>query len=119
MTQDVKKDERGVILHLGKREDDFSKWYTQWSLASGISPDPDPYLHAYDYRKAFLDGVIPEISYEDGRYHWPSTYKFRKEVEGINHPNRFVKGYGDTTRQGGGIDPNVLGMIIRAFGGIK
>ena len=68
-------------------EQEFQAWYRERAEMAGIDPDPDNPRHMYDYRAAFLAGVEPEISPEDGRYHWPSEYKSDE------HPNRFVNGW--------------------------
>lgn len=67
-------------------EEAFQKWYASWAEKTGIDPDPDNPEHHYDYRAAYAAGVEPQISEEDGRYHWDSRFKDNK------HPNRFVGG---------------------------
>jgi hypothetical protein len=68
----------------------FQAWYSGWAERAGISPDPDDPLNKYDYRGAFVSGAVPTINEEDGLYHWPSNFK------DDDHPNRFVKGVGDS-----------------------
>ena len=70
-----------------KDEQKFMEWYSLWAKIIGLDPDPDNPLHYYDYRKAYKSGVNPEISKEDGFYHWPSEFKHD------DHPNRFVDGW--------------------------
>ena len=60
-------------------EQDFQKWYKNWSSKLGLNPNPDDPRHQYDYRAAYKSGAIPNES-----NHWPS--EFKKE----GHPNRFV-----------------------------
>jgi hypothetical protein len=49
----------------------FRKWFNSHAKQQGFTPDPDDARHAYDWRKAFLEGATPN---EEG--HWPSKYKY-------------------------------------------
>lgn len=71
-------------------ESKFQSWYKSWAKKTGINSNPDDPGHKYDYRAAYMAGVKPTISSEDGSYHWPSKFK------DSDHPNRFVGGV-DTT----------------------
>src|SRR3989304_4252909 len=62
-------------------EQDFQKWYKNWSSKLGLNPNPDDPRHQYDYRAAYKAGATP-----DTNKHWPSQFK----LEG--HPNRYVDG---------------------------
>jgi len=74
-------------------EQSFQNWYGSWARKSGINPNPDDPKHKYDYREAYREGAKPEVSPEDGKYHWPSKYK------ADDHPNRFVDGIDTKTGQ--------------------
>ena len=63
---DMVIDNRGVILDLGPKEKEFQKWWAYWSEKTGLSKDPNPDLHFYDNRKAFLAGIEPKIDPTDG-----------------------------------------------------
>lgn len=93
----AKVDSRGVVYHLGEKEPDFQSWYQNWAQKTGTASDPDPDLHLYDYRLAFLAEAKPGVSPEDNQWHWPSQFKYRAEAQGIDHPNRYVDGI-DTTK---------------------
>ena len=93
---DPEADQRGVYESLGNREPEFQAWYKGWATKAGLSQDPNPDLHKYDYRKAFLAGLEPKVDPTDSLYHWDSKFKYRQEVEGEDHPNRWVDGV-DTT----------------------
>jgi len=67
-------------------EPKFQAWYKERAEKAGIDPDPDAPLQKYDYRGAFRAGAEPEVSKDDGLYHWPSEFKDE------DHPNRFVDG---------------------------
>jgi len=95
--KDSRVDARGVVYDLGEKEPEFQKWYQDWAKKTGIAADPDPDLHLYDYRLAFLAGEKPGISPQDNQWHWPSQFKYRAELQGIDHPNRYVDGI-DTTK---------------------
>lgn len=68
----------------------FRLWYGDWAAKAGLDPNPDSPEQMYDYRGAFLAGQQPAVDAGDGLYHWPSSYK------DDDHPNRFVKGVGDS-----------------------
>lgn len=68
----------------------FRLWYGQWADKAGLDPNPDSPEQMYDYRGAFMAGQEPVVDASDGLYHWPSSYK------DDDHPNRFVKGVGDS-----------------------
>jgi FMN phosphatase YigB (HAD superfamily) len=91
----------------GDAEAEFRKWYADRASRTGISSDPDEPEHFYDYRAAHRDGAEPEISSEDGQYHWPSKYK------ADNHPNRYVM-IDDTltdTKHERPVDPHVVAAL--------
>ncbi|KKK78258.1 hypothetical protein LCGC14_2845370, partial [marine sediment metagenome] len=67
-------------------ESAFQTWYKRWAQTTGIDPNPDDPRHFYDYRAAYRAEAKPEISPDDGKYHWPSQFK------SLHHPNRFVGG---------------------------
>lgn len=94
------RDKRLVYIDAGNREQEFQDWYSKWAEKADLDPDPNPDLHKYDYRKAFLAGEEPTIDETSGEYHWPSRYKYRRELEGEDHPTRFV----------GGVDRAPLGI---------
>ena len=64
----------------------FQSWYRVRATKAGIDPNPDNPLHKYDYRGAYKAGAEPQVAPEDGRFHWPSSFK------DDDHPNRFVRG---------------------------
>lgn len=83
----------------------FRQWYAEWAKKASLDPNPDNPLHKYDYRGAFLAGATPAVDAGDSLYHWPSAFK------DDDHPNRFVKGVGDSKsldRRGG-----LLAMALR------
>ena len=68
------------------QEKRFQQWYAGKAQQYGLNPNPDDFLHYYDYRGAFLAGADAEVSLEDGLPHWPSEFK----LEG--HPSLIVDG---------------------------
>ena len=79
----------------------FREWYAEQAQKSGIAPDPDDPLHKYDYRGAFLSGATSQVDQSDGLPHWPSSFK------DDDHPNRFVRGVGDTRSLDRGLGPTI------------
>lgn len=86
----------------------FRGWYAERAQLAGLDPDPDNPLHKYNYRGAFLAGAEPTISATDSLYHWPSAFK------DADHPNRFVRGVGDTRAIDRGTDYRVLRQALLA-----
>lgn len=82
----------------------FRQWYAEWAQKAGIDPNPDNPLHKYDYRGAFMANATPVIDSGDSLYHWPSAFK------DDDHPNRFVKGVGDSKSldRSGGLLANAM-----------
>ncbi len=64
----------------------FQLWYKGHAKRQGLSPNPDPKLHHYDYRAAFRAGAAPNRS-----GHWPSRFKLK------GHPRMVVNGINTKT----------------------
>jgi hypothetical protein len=71
------------VGQLENNESDFLSWYGNWATTTGLNSNPYDWRHYYDYRKAYEEGVSPQIG-TDGEYHWDS--KFKHDL----HPNRFI-----------------------------
>ncbi|KKN74079.1 hypothetical protein LCGC14_0394190 [marine sediment metagenome] len=65
-----------------EQEAEFQEWM---STANPNIGDPDDHRQQYDYRRAFLSGMVPQTDPATGQQHGASTYK------APDHPNRFVE----------------------------
>jgi hypothetical protein len=71
---------------IGRREQEFQKWYKGWAIFMGINPDPDDPRHRYDYRAAYLAGAAPAFQPEHNQYRWPDAYSLIPEKRAAGTP---------------------------------
>ena len=74
-------------------EDDFLKWYKEWSDITGLNPDPDASEHFYDYRAAFANDEFPEEVNGDLESTDYGILQINDKVWEDNAKNYYLKNY--------------------------
>jgi hypothetical protein len=100
----------------GFDEQGFQNWIrnTDWfkEFVKEYNEEPDLNTSDYDYRKAWLSGIVPERDpYDKNRYHWASSTDSGEMLKALDHPTAwkeyFMRDYGQ--------NPDSLGITKEMY----
>ncbi len=93
-----------------RQEQEFRAWIrsTQWfrDYVARYKEEPNLDDPAYDYRAAWLGGIVPEYEPEHGEYRWSDQLPSGQWLKSESHPTRWVGEFYDRF----GYDPEVAGI---------